>query len=171
MVGIGFVSKHDAEVIDDEAEDEVRGIMLPQAQSNGDGGIAMWCKEFGEAVISNTASLGKAVHPLADLNVDVVMMDERCKLVLGHDGVGDDGNRDAHVLILLHGHVEIEVLEVDSHKVSIRCGDHAIKEYLDVSEISGLGTDIAIIMDAITADGETDSTRVRFFGAEGSNNA
>jgi hypothetical protein len=131
----------------------------------------MWFKEFSEAVVSDGAGMWKTVHPFADLNVDVVMMDERCKLVLSHDGVRDDGDRDAHVLILLHGRVEIEVLEVNSNEVSIRCGDHAIKEYLDGSEIGGFGANIAIVLDAIAADGETDSTRVRFFGAEGSNNA
>ena len=160
MVGIGFVSEHDAEIVDDEAEDEVGGIMFPQARSNGDRGIAMWRKEFGEAVISNAASLGKAVHPFADLDVDVVMMDERCKLVFCHDRVGDDGDGDAHVLVLLHGRVEIEILEVGSRETGIGCGDHAIEEYLDGSEIGGLGADIAIVLDAVAADGEADMARV-----------
>ena len=131
----------------------------------------MGFKEVGEAVVSNAASLWKAVHPFADLNVDVVMMDERCKVVLSHDRVGDDGDGDAHVLVLFHGRVEIKIFEVDSHEASIGGGDDAIKEDLDGSEIGGFGADITIILDAITADGETDSTGVWFFRAEGSNNA
>ena len=131
----------------------------------------MGFKEFSEAVISNAASLWKAVHPFADLNVDVVIMDERCKIVLGHDRVGDDVDGDAHVFVLFHGRVEIKILEVDSHEASIGCGDDAIKEYLDGSEIGGFGADIAIILDAITTNGETDSPGVWFFRAEGSNNA
>jgi hypothetical protein len=29
MIGIGFVGEHDAEVVDDEAEDEIGGIVFP----------------------------------------------------------------------------------------------------------------------------------------------
>ena len=124
----------------------------------------MGFKEFGEAVISNAASLWKAVHPFADLNVDVVIMDERCKVVLSYDRVGDDVDWDAHVLVLFHGCVEIKVFKVNSHESSIGCGDDAIKEYLDGSEIGSFGADIAIVLDAITTNGETDSRGFGFSG-------
>jgi len=100
----------------------------------------------------------------------MVMMDERCQFVFFHDGVWDDRDGDAHVFVLFHGSVKIEVLQIGSHELGIGGGDHAIEEDFDGSEIGGLGADITIILDAVAADGEAYTARVWFFRAEGSNN-
>jgi DNA-binding NarL/FixJ family response regulator len=48
----------------------------------------MECKEGGETVIGEAASLGEAVQAFADLHIHVVILDERVEIVQGPDGGG-----------------------------------------------------------------------------------
>jgi hypothetical protein len=171
VLGVGFFRVFDTKIINHESERDVACVVFPQARGDWGRGITVRGKERSEAVIRNLTGLRKAVHAAANLNVDIVMVDERGKGIFSHDGLWDDGNGDPHVFILIHGSVQVKILEIASHEAGIRSGDDAVEEKFDGGEVGGLGADVAGIINSIATNGETDAARVILFGAEGSNNA
>ncbi len=57
----------------------------------------MGLEEFSELFIGQTAGLGEAIHPFADLGVDVAVDDFSLKLVEIDDFLGEERERDANV--------------------------------------------------------------------------
>jgi len=80
-------------------------------------------------IVGNAASLGKAIHTLADLHINVAFVDEIVELVMVHDLRGDGGHGDAHVGIVswLHGGAKIEVFEVAHHASAVRDGEDTVE--------------------------------------------
>jgi hypothetical protein len=70
--------------------------------------------------------LGKAIHATADFNIDIVIVDEGGKSVFCHDGQWNDGYRNTHVFVVIHWGIQVEVLEITSHKASIGSRDDAV---------------------------------------------
>jgi hypothetical protein len=98
-------------------------------------------------------------------------MDERAKFVLVDDGGRNDGDGDAHVFVLRHWGFEVKILEVCCHESCVRRRHDAVEDYFDGAEVGGFGAHVAVVCDAIAADGESDATRVCFLGTEGGNDA
>jgi hypothetical protein len=171
LFGIRFLSEPDAEVVNNQGEHKVAVVVFPQSRSERTGDIAVGLKKSNEAVVGDAAGLWEAVHSFADLDIDVPMVDERRKLVVLHDGVGDDVQGDAHVLVLLHRSVEVEVLQVAGHEASVWCGDGAVEEDLDGGDVCGFGVDLAGVINPIATYGEANASWVRFFWAVGGDDA
>lgn len=49
--------------------------------------------------------LREAVHSLTVFDVDMTMMHEGSELIFSHDGLGNDGDGDPHIFLLIHGRV------------------------------------------------------------------
>jgi hypothetical protein len=79
-------------------------VVLPESRCDGDGCVSMWFEELGEAVVCEATSLWEAIHAFLNLHVDKAVVDELGELLFVHDGVGDDGDGNAHVGIVLRFH-------------------------------------------------------------------
>jgi hypothetical protein len=99
-------------------------------------------------------------------------VDKVGKIVLFKNGVGNDGHRDAHVFIGVHGCVKVKVLKIASHEAGVERGDDdAVDHDFDSGEIGSLGANVASVIDTVATNGETNAARVGFFGAKGGNDA
>ena len=85
IVGVLYI-----EVVDNEGESEGPGAMFPEARGDGDRSIAVRSEEFDKTIIGEVPRLGQAVHALSNFDICVAIMDEFDKIVLEHDGVGND---------------------------------------------------------------------------------
>jgi hypothetical protein len=94
------------------------------------------------------------MHAFAAFNENVAVVDEGSELVLFHDAVRDDFDRDSHVLVLVHGSVQVEVLDVDGHEFGVGSGLDAVEEELGCSLVGGGGADVAVVLNEVTAYGE-----------------
>ncbi len=99
--------------------------------------------------------MGKTIHPLLNLNVDLaVKSDNVAKVVMDSVFVGDDVKMERHVLGVKHGGVEVEIGKVDAQKLGPRGTDGGIDEYFDCGEIGCWCALVAWIVDAITTNSE-----------------
>ena len=69
-----------------------------------------------------------------------------------NDDLRDVANGDAHVFLVLHDVVEVEIVDVTSHKLGAGGGKHAVDEDFDCGESGSLGADII----GVLGFGETD---------------
>ena len=95
----------------------------------------------------------------------MIVVDERGEIVLNHDCSGDVLNWDAHVFVLRHWSVQVEVFDVDGEEAGARSGDDAVEQALDDGEVGGGSGHVAGVVEFVTADGEPDAAffgRVRF---------
>jgi len=102
-------------------------------------------------VIGNLASLREAIHPTANFNIDMTIVDNGVEIVVLHDVRRKDCNWDAHVGIVggLHGGAQVEIFEVTHHVFGTGGGHNAVEEELCGDDVCGLGADIAQIFDSI----------------------
>ena len=169
MINILLVGVLDSKIVDNEGEGEWACIVFPKAGREGHGCVTVGRQMFYKMVIGNASGLGEAVHPFSDFDVDVTVVDEGTEIVLGHDGVGDDGDGDAHVGIVFgfHGSIKVKILEVACHETGVRGRDDAVEEGLDGDEVGGFCADVSIVLDAVPSDSKADAMGVGFFGAVG----
>jgi hypothetical protein len=73
--------------------------------------------EFGEMldeyIVGELSGLGKTIHAFADFNENEFVMDEVLELVTLHEAGWNDVDGDSHILVLVHG--SVEVFDVDHH--------------------------------------------------------
>jgi hypothetical protein len=84
--------------------------------------------------------VGNTVHAFADLDEKVSVADEGLELVLLHDAGANIFKGDSHVLVLLHGSVQVEGFDVDRHKFCIGIGEGSVKEALGCGYVGGGST-------------------------------
>jgi hypothetical protein len=97
----------------------------------------------------------------------MAMMDKGRKLILRHDGFGNDGDWDSHVVLkeFIHGCFYIEVFQIAGPEAGIRSRDEAVEECLDSGEFGSLGADIvSILLDPFAPNCETDAMGVGLLG-------
>jgi hypothetical protein len=88
-----------------------------------------------------------------------------------NDGLGNVSQGNAHVFGSFHRGVEIEVLDVQCHKLCFRCGDDAVEEESHCCKVGCFGGDFARIVDAVAADSDADVLILLLLGSVGNNNA
>jgi hypothetical protein len=76
------------------------------------------------------------------------------EIVKLHDTRGDVFDGDMHVFIAIHGSVQVEVLDIDHHKVGTGCQDDAVEEAFDGGEVGCGCADVAIVFEAVTTHRE-----------------
>jgi hypothetical protein len=128
MIRVGARRITFAEVVDDEAEDDVFCGVSPESGRERYGVIPMWGKEGDELIIGQAAGLWKAVHTTSNFDVDKIVVNERGATVLIDDALWDHVNRDTHVFIAFHRRPKVEILEVGGHVSSIWSGESAVDQ-------------------------------------------
>ena len=166
MLGMLGTNVLDAEVVDDKSEGDGPSGVAEETRCVSSGGVAVKGEVFLEAVVCKDAGLGKAVHAFADLNHDLVVVDEVGEFVLFHDVGGDVLHWDPHVLVLFHGRAEVEVFDVDGHVAGAGSRDDAVEMEFDGGEVGSGSRDLAVVDDFVAADGESDAVRVGLVGFE-----
>ncbi len=80
-------------------------------------------------MIFDDAGLGKTIHPLSNLNVyPAVRSDNVPQVVMDNDFIGDDVEKEMHVLGVWYGGFEVEIGKVDAQKHDPRGTDGGIDE-------------------------------------------
>jgi hypothetical protein len=87
-----------------------------------------------------------------------------------NDFLGDNADGELHAFVLLHGSVEVEILDVSYHEVGIRGGDPTVEEALCGCKFGGGSADGARVVKEI-ADSELGAMRFRIIWADCGNNA
>ena len=97
-----FADVFDAEVVHDEAKTDGAPFVAPEAGRVADRGVAIGAEETGQLLFGEDAGLRKTIHATAYLDVDSAIVDKVAEFVVLDDFVGDGGDRDEHVLVILH---------------------------------------------------------------------
>ncbi len=153
----------DTKVIYNEAELEGTPFVVPETQ-RGSSFIEALSNEAGlKKVIGKDAGLGKSITALANFKIDPVVLVATHKVVFIDEFFRDVGELDAYIFGIGHGHVQIEVFEVDGAEASTFSGEDTVEEELDEFKQGRVGADIAMIADFIAANGDTGAVRVILF--------
>lgn len=91
-------------------------------------------------------------------------MDEGVEIVVFHDGGRDVFDRDVHVFIAVHWHVEVEILDVDGHKMHIGGREDTVEKDFDGRQFSSGGAHFAAIVNTVATNGEMDATGLHLVG-------
>ena len=154
MVSIFFVGETYSKIIDHEDEGDGSGGMSPQPICVWGLVVADSGQSFGQEFVGQHACLGKSIHSFLDLNVDPsIFGDNVLKVVLIYDFLRDHADVDAHILVSLHGGVEIEVPHIHGHKLGFVGGEDMVDEDFGEWEIRCSGADISWILDEVATDG------------------
>lgn len=121
-------------------------------------------KVGNKGIIGDLAGLGKTIHALADFDIYVAVVDERAEVVLVEDGFGDEGNGNHHVLIPVHGGIEVKIFDVHGHELGIGRGEDTVEEKFGGGEASSLGANIARIVDEVSTHSPADTTWLFLLG-------
>jgi hypothetical protein len=78
-------------------------------------------KVFYQSVVCKLACLGQAVHTFAHLGIDIVIDNQGFKIVQGNDCLRQHVTGNADVFIVEKVAVQVEVLEIDGHELTIGC--------------------------------------------------
>jgi hypothetical protein len=106
MIGIFFVDKLDAKIVDNKAEGDVARAMPLETGGTGCWEVTIRSKVFGEALMGDESGLFEPVHAFSNFDVDPSVGGDYVKqVVLLYDFVGDDADWQSHVFISSHWRV------------------------------------------------------------------
>jgi hypothetical protein len=97
--------------------------------------------------------LWKTVHAFADFKEDASVDDKAGKGIGCNDDVGQEIFWDPHVLLALHGGVEVEVFCICAHEAGAGGRDGAIDEQLDCCDLGVRCGSDAEIVDQVATNG------------------
>ena len=81
---------------------------------------------FDKGIIHDASGLGYTIHAFSDFDIYKAIVDEAGELVLFHDGGWNDSDWNPHVLVGVHGCVQVEVFQVHAHHFGVRCGENTV---------------------------------------------
>ncbi len=102
MVSVVAFCVANSEVVDNETENNIAGVMFPQPRCEGAGCVPVWFHKCNELIVGNATGLWESVHAESNFNVDVPFM-KWWALVLFDDRLREHPNGDTHVLVVGHG--------------------------------------------------------------------
>ena len=70
------------------------------------------------------------------------------------DLLRDDGNRKSHVIVCFHWCVDIEILHIGAHELTVGCGDEAVEKNLGSGQVGGWCDEVAGMVNQISAESE-----------------
>ena len=135
MVGVFSASVLDGEVIDDEAEEDWSKSVAPQAWGMAHLVVAMLGRAFVKQAVGKDACLGQAVHSFFNANVDVVLVEEVEKVVFGNDFLGDEADWYAHEFWVVHGGVQVKILDIGAATFCVWCGKDTVHQTLEGGDV------------------------------------
>lgn len=172
MFGIVLAHVLYAKVVDNEAVGDVAVFVLPEAWGWWGRKVAVGGKVSFEVEVSNEAGLFESIYAFTNLHVDpYIGSGNILELVLEDDFFGDDTDGEAHVLVVIHGSVQVEVLDVYSHELCVDCGYGAVDEALVSGELGSWSADGTGVVETIATDSESSAIWFRFLGTDGGGNA
>ncbi len=122
MVGVLPPNVLDAKVIDTESDQERPPVMFPKAQCDVALLVAMLVQSFFEEILCMDARLQETIHALLYFDVDCTVVSSQVIEVVGFDKIGREvADLHVHVFWLVHGCVEVEILQVNGVIVCILC--------------------------------------------------
>ena len=86
----------------------------------------MLLEVFVETFVGNPAGLIQAWHSLPDFHLDPTTFGKLPKVILCHNFVWDETERDVHVFVPRHQSVVVIILDVEGEKTSERGRDGAV---------------------------------------------
>lgn len=128
MEGSGFGGVFDTEVIDDEGEVGAVALVAEEA-CGGRLVVAVLGEVRNEAVLSEEAGLGEAIHTFVDLEEDVAVVDVGAKVVFSEGKVGQVLEGDTDVLSGVKGGAEVEVVDVKGTPVAVIRDDRVEQDF------------------------------------------
>ncbi len=153
----------DTKVIYDETELEGTPFVVPETW-HGSSFIEALSNEVGpKKVIGKDAGLGKSVTALTNFKIDPAVSVATIKVVFIDEFFRDVGKLDVYIFGIGHGHVQIEVFEVNGAEASTFSGEDTVEEELNEFKRGRVGANIARIADSVAANGDTGAVRVILF--------
>ena len=112
----------DAKVVDTESEQETPPVMFPKARCDSVLIVAVLVEAFFEEILCKDARLQETLHALLYINVDCTVVGSQVGEVVGFDKIrGEVADIHVHVFRLVHGCVEVEILQVNGAMACVLC--------------------------------------------------
>ena len=133
MFEVLFVGVFDSEIIDNACEAYGLTFMFPKSRCDRDRCISMWLQELDKPIISNAPRLWEAIHAVSHLDICTSFTDEAVDVVFLHDALRDELEGDAHihVVFLVQGCSQVEILQIDQTESCIWCGKNTVELCFD----------------------------------------
>ena len=126
VVIIFFAGIFDAKIIHYKGKSDGFGGIIPKGRGAGNGRKSELRKVRFEAIIGDAPGLFEAGHNLANLLVYPSVGAERLEVLLVNSLGRDASKCKVHIFLPSHISTVVEVLDVQSHKVSIGGGESAV---------------------------------------------
>ena len=147
-----FANGLDAKSVVNKGEEDGANFVSPESGSVSVRFVSVLEKVLDKAFVCKLSGLQETVHAFADLNEDMFIVDEAGQLVLFHDAIGNGPDGDAHVFVMVHGSVEIEVEDVNAAVGGIISGEGAVDDELGSGHVSCGCTDISRVVNEIATN-------------------
>jgi hypothetical protein len=122
MVGMLLPNVLDAKIVNTESEQERLPVMFPKAPFDIALLVAMLVESFFEEILCKDARLRETIHTLLYFDVDCTIVSSQVVEVVGFDKIGSEAaDLHVHVFWLVHGYVEVEILQVDGALACVLC--------------------------------------------------
>jgi hypothetical protein len=154
MIGVVATGVLYPEIVHDEGEHGLSSLVLPQSGSVAALEVSMGLETLFKELVGQDASLGKAIHAFGNLDVDVVVVDQLHEVVFVNDLLGNETDVNPHVFCLFHGSVEVEILDIETHRFGATVGTNSIGETFESSDVRRWSAGAVWVLDEIAAYGE-----------------
>ena len=118
MVGMFFSDVFNTEIINNETKTYGAPCVTPEAWGVAYRCVAAAPEEADQLFFGQDAGLGKTLHPATYLHVDCAVMDNVMEFVVCDVFVGDGGDGNEHVFVILHWCSKIEVFKIQAEPAS-----------------------------------------------------
>ena len=164
MVGVFFSDVFDTEIINNKTKTYGAPCVMPEAWGVAYRCIAVAPEEADQLFLGQDAGLGKTVRPATYLHVDFAVMDNVMEFVVCDDFMGDGGDGDEHVFVILHRCAKIVVFNIQAEPTSTWGRQCAVHEYFESCHVSYFHTQITRVINEVAAYGDACVVRFSFLG-------
>lgn len=107
------------------------------------------------------------VHTLMNFDVDpAVWGDKVVQVILSDDFGRKQGDGEAHVLIALHGGVQVKILHINPHEACAGGGNCAVEKAFCGRQFGCWGADCTRVLKMVTTNGEANAMGLSFLGPD-----
>ncbi len=124
MVSVLLANVFYAKIINTQGEQDGASFMGPETRRKGALAVALRIETLHEWFLGKEACLWKLVHSARDFDIDVAVdVYLSNKTVVFNKVRREVAELESHVFIAQHRSVEVEILDVNCHELSIQFGD------------------------------------------------
>ena len=164
MVSVFFPDVFDTEVINNETKTYGAPCVMPEAWGVAYRCVAIVTKETDQLFFGQDAGLGKTVHSAMYLHVYFAVVDNVSEVVVHDDFLGDGGDGDEHVFVIIHWCAKIVVFNVQAEPTSTWGRKCAVHEYFEHCHVGYFHTQIARVINEVATNGDACAVRFSFWG-------